>query len=123
MFSTVFRTPVEVVVEQVEGEDLYLIMVATHHHAFTLSRSSTFRTLKDFYFLKRTLAVCWFGEHFPHAAPADPGDACRQQGGAPAAPPPPLALLPRGAHCQGSEKSKILREDIFKNQNCPGDVN
>ena len=64
MLSKLPRTPVEVVVEQMEGEDLYLVMVATRHHAFSLSRSSTFRSLKDFYFLKRSLAVCCFGDFF-----------------------------------------------------------
>ena len=52
------RSRVELTVEQVEGkggEALYIIHIATNHHAFTLKRSRTVRRMKDFKFLQSAM--------------------------------------------------------------------
>ena len=49
------RSRVDLTVDQVEGkgkEELYIIHIATSHHAFTLKRSRTVRRMKDFKFLE-----------------------------------------------------------------------
>ena len=52
------RSRVDLTVEQVEGkggEALYIIHIATNHHAFTLKRSRTIRRMKDFKFLQSAM--------------------------------------------------------------------
>ena len=52
------RSCIELTVEQVEGkggEALYIIHIATNHHAFTLKRSRTVRRMKDFKFLQSAM--------------------------------------------------------------------
>ena len=39
------------------SKSLFIITLNTSHHAFSLSRSSTIRTLSSFYFLQKTLKV------------------------------------------------------------------